>query len=361
MELFALFRPISTHPARCLLLRTALCALLFALPPACGGEIVRVTTLQGEKISGLKAKDIDKIQEIKKAKGDKDGDGKLSSVLKEIPHYTVSEYFAKYPEAKGAIADYTVGGNDVLNITVYEEPDLSRERVSISAKGNITVPLIDRLKIDGLTTSEIEELISNRLAQQQYLLDAHVSVSVVEYKSKNFLVFGAINGSGTYSIKGRERLLDALSKVGGMDPTKSSSKAMLIRTLNPDSANEQRVVIEINLAKLLKKGDQRSNIHLFDKDVLYIPPVAHFYIIGQVAGPGAYDMPEGEITLVEAIGMAGGFTPIASRNSTRIIRVEDGVEKIIEVRVDAIIDAGKKIHDVIIKPDDIIVVPESFF
>jgi len=72
-------------------------------------------------------------------------------------------------------------------------------------------------------------------------------------------------------------------------------------------------------------------------------------------------MPEGEITLVEAIGMAGGFTPIASRNSTRIIRVEDGVEKIIEVRVDAIIDAGKKIHDVIIKPDDIIVVPESFF
>ena len=63
----------------------------------------------------------------------------------------------------------------------------------------------------------------------------------------------------------------------------------------------------------------------------------------------------------EALGMAGGFTRIASRNSTRIIRVEDGVEKVIEVRVDEITDAGKKIQDVVIKPEDIIVVPESFF
>jgi polysaccharide export outer membrane protein len=59
--------------------------------------------------------------------------------------------------------------------------------------------------------------------------------------------------------------------------------------------------------------------------------------------------------------MAGGFTRIAARNRTRIIRIEDRVEKIIEVKVDAITDAGKKIQDVIIQPDDIIVVPESFF
>ena len=66
-------------------------------------------------------------------------------------------------------------------------------------------------------------------------------------------------------------------------------------------------------------------------------------------------------TLVEAIGMAGGFTPIASRNRTRIVRMEGGVEKIIVVKVDQITRAGKKIHDVIVRPDDIIVVPESFF
>ena len=59
--------------------------------------------------------------------------------------------------------------------------------------------------------------------------------------------------------------------------------------------------------------------------------------------------------------MAEGFTPVASRNKTRIIRVENGVEKIIQIKVDAITDAGKKIQDVLIQPNDIIVVPESFF
>ena len=59
--------------------------------------------------------------------------------------------------------------------------------------------------------------------------------------------------------------------------------------------------------------------------------------------------------------MAGGFTLIAARNKTRIIRVENGVEKIIQVKVDAITGAGKKIQDVVIRPDDIIFVPESFF
>ncbi len=98
-----------------------------------------------------------------------------------------------------------------------------------------------------------------------------------------------------------------------------------------------------------------------DKDLLYIPTAEHIYIIGQVKSPGSYTIPEGEITLVGAIGMAGGFTRIAARNKTRIIRLEDGVEKIIEVKVDAITEAGKKIQDVQIKPGDIIVVPESFF
>ena len=62
-----------------------------------------------------------------------------------------------------------------------------------------------------------------------------------------------------------------------------------------------------------------------------------------------------------AIGNAGGFTNIASRKKTRIIRVENGVEKIITVNVDAITSAGRKIQDVRIKPADIIIVPESFF
>ena len=60
-------------------------------------------------------------------------------------------------------------------------------------------------------------------------------------------------------------------------------------------------------------------------------------------------------------GKAGGFTQIAARNRTRIIRMENGEERIIEIRVDAITSDGKKGQDVRILPGDVIVVPESFF
>ena len=117
---------------------------------------------------------------------------------------------------------------------------------------------------------------------------------------------------------------------------------MIIRTENAGSLQELKLIIRIDLPGLLKGGDQVSNLLLTDKDHLYIPSAQPFFIIGQVEKPGSYLYRENEITIVEAISMAGGFTRIASRNRTRIVRMEDGVEKIIEVRVDQITDSGKK-------------------
>ena len=349
-------------PRRSLLLRSALCALLFALNSCgVGGEIVKETSVTSGKLDGLKEEDRAMLDELKKSAGKKEVDAGISTVIEKTPHFTVSEYLARYPEGKGGEADYKVGGNDVLNITVYEEKDLSKEAVRVSGKGYISFPLIGRIKVSGLTTTEIEQLIAKKLAEQQYLLNAHVSVMVTDYKSQHFFVLGAVESPGSYPLQARERVLDAISKVEGVEQEKASSRLMLIRTLHRDTDDEQKLVIDINLRDLLNRGDQISNIYLADRDVLYVSPVEHYYIIGQVNTPGSYDMPENGITLVEAIGMAGGFTRIASRNSTRIIRVEDGVEKIIEVKVDAITDAGQKIHDVSIRPGDIIVVPESFF
>ncbi|MFP4088318.1 MAG: polysaccharide biosynthesis/export family protein [Desulfobacteraceae bacterium] len=322
---------------------------------------MKVTTVEKGKLAGIKAEDRAKIKEIKKTEKEKEINNGIGSVIKESPHLTVEEYLSRYPEADRMGKDYKVGENDILNIIVYEEPDLSKEAVRVSGEGYISFPLIGRLKVANLSTSEIEQQIAGKLAEQQYLLDAHVSVMVTEYRSKNFLVLGAVKNPGSYFLQGREHLLDALSKVEGVDPEKAGSRALLIRTLNPDESQEQKVVIKIDLRDLFKRGGQATNLLLTHKDVIYVAPVEHYYIIGQVNGPGSYAMPENEITLVEAIGMAGGFTRIASRNKTRIVRLEEGVEKIIEVKVDEITEAGKKIQDVVIKPGDVIVVPESFF
>ena len=337
--------------------------VLFAVT-ACGGEVVRVTTVENGPLKDLKEADLAKLEEIKKAKESQDIDPGLTNVLGATRHFCVSEYLAKHPEIRGVAGgdyDYTVGGYDVLNIVVYEEQDLCREAVRVSGDGYISFPLIGRIKVANLTTSEIEKLISIKLAQEQYLLDAHVSVLVSAYNSKRILALGALENPGGYSLQARERVLDAVSRAGGVDLDQAGKKGMIIRTENPGEAGERKIVIDIDLQGLLKGRDQISNIYLMDKDVLFIPTAEYFYIIGQIKRPGSYPLIDREISLVEAISTAGGFTSIAARNQTRIIRVEDGVEKIIEVKVDAITDAGKKIQDVIIQPDDVIVVPESFF
>jgi len=124
---------------------------------------------------------------------------------------------------------------------------------------------------------------------------------------------------------------------------------------------EQFLHLDQSEVAALKGGDQVSNLLLHNEDLLFIPKAENFYIIGQVKEPGSYPIMQSEITLVEAISMAGGFTPIAARNRTRIVRVEDGVEKIYEIRVDEITETGKKARDLRVEPGDVIVVPESFF
>jgi len=347
-----------------LFLIIAAIALSFALS-ACGtgGDVVKVTKVNDTALETLGEEERTRLEQIRQAADTRDIDPEVTQMIEATPNLSVSEYLAQYPEARGTEGvDYEVGGYDVLSITVYEEQDLSKDALRVSADGYISFPLIGRLEVAGLTTSDIEELISRRLAQEQYLLDAHVSVMVTGYNSKRFLILGAVENPGCYSLKARECVLDGISRAGGIDAEQQASKkAMIVRTHNSPGLGEHKVVINVDLQGLLKRGNQISNIYLADKDVIYVPTAEYFYIIGQVNHPGSFAIPDREITLVEAIGMAGGFTRIASRNKTRIIRVEEGVEKIIQVKVDAITKAGKKIQDVCIQPNDVIVVPESFF
>jgi len=324
------------------------------------GEVAKETKVAAGKSDSLGEKEMRRIAEIRKTKGGEDPG--LIKVIRETPNYTVSQYLSLNPNANNSrTRDFSIGGYDILDVKVYEEPDLSREGIRVGSDGHISFPLIGRIKVEGLTTSEIERLISTKLAQGQYVLNAHVSVSVKDYKSKQFMVLGAVRSPGTYPVQAKERILDAISKAGGIDFTQGGKQGMVIRTEHLGTDKEEKIVIRIDLSNLLKGGDQVSNLLLADKDLIYVPRAENFYLIGEVKQPGAYPYLEKEITLVEAISKAGGFTQLAARNRTRIVRVENGVEKIIEINVDAITDGGKKAQDVRILPGDVIVVPESFF
>ncbi|NVM23145.1 MAG: polysaccharide biosynthesis/export family protein, partial [Desulfobacterales bacterium] len=283
----------------------AMATALFICACGAGGQVVKVTTPREGSYAGLKEEDRARLHEFKNPRVDKGIDGGLKAVIDATRHFTVSEYLMQHPEARDrAGSDYGVGGYDVLSITVYEEKDLSKEAVRVSADGYISFPLIGRIKVNGLTTSEIEKLISFRLANEQYVLDAHVSIMVTGYNSKRFLVLGAARNPGSYCLQARERVLDVISRAGGIDFKEAGKNGMIIRTENPNTEQERRIVINLDLYGLLKGRDQISNIFLADKDVLFIPAAENFYIIGQVKEPGSYSLTEREITLVEAISMA---------------------------------------------------------
>jgi len=330
-----------------------------------GGDVVQVQTVTSKEdpLKGLDEEDLARLAEIKRARQEADQDDQgLKNMIQETQNYSVQEYLALNPQAGSPLAhDYRIGGYDVLDIVVYEEEDLTRENVRVSADGFISFPLIGRVKVDRLNTSEVENRISSLLARGQFVLDAHVSVTVTEYRSKQYMVLGSVKEPGTYPLRAQERVLDAISEAKGIDFEQGGKQGMIIRTLQPNTDREKKIVVRIDLTELLKGGDQLSNLLLTEKDLLYIPKADYFYIIGQVEKPGSYPYIEKQITIVEAISKAGGFTKIAAPNRTRVIRVEDGVEKIIRVQVDAITKAGQKAQDIPIVPGDVIVVPESFF
>ena len=344
--------------------RRLLLAGLVLLIAACAGatgDVVKVTKVSEDPLKGLKQEDRAELEKLKKTLTTGKPVDELSDLLQKTPSFTVSQYLARHPDVRSQM-DYKVGGYDILNILVYEEKDLSREGIPVSADGFITFPLIDRVRVADLTPSEIEKLIATKLAEGQFLHNAHVSVIVTKYESRKYSVLGAVKNPGQFSLQAQDRVLDGISRAGGIEVAEGEKQeAMIIRTQNPGTPQERKIVITIDLPGLLKGRDQISNILLAELDVLYIPKADYFYIMGEVKSPGQYAFSKKDMTIVEAISMAGGFTPIAASNKTRIVRIEGGAEKIYQVNVDAITKGGKMIQSVPIKPNDLIVVPESFF
>jgi polysaccharide export outer membrane protein len=263
--------------------------------------------------------------------------------------------------------DYGVGPRDSLSFTVYGEEDLSPDGLIVSQEGYISFPLTGRVHVEGLTTPEIEKKIANLLADG-YIVNPQVTVSVKSFKSKKAFILGAVEKPGVYPLRGQERLLEIISIAGGIQNEKAGKFILIWRqksrgkngSSNESNDNGNGRLIKIGLERLLQQGDMNLNVPLINRDVVFVPQAEYVYIIGEVKKPGSYKLYEKDISILEVITMAGGFTPIASPNKTRIIRVEEGEERTIPVKMKDIIK-GEKSKDIVLKSGDIVVVPESLF
>ncbi len=238
--------------------------------------------------------------------------------------------------------DYIVGERDVLRITVYDNPDLTTV-ARVSGEGTISFPLIGEIKVSGLTIPQIASRLSELLAGG-YIVNPHVIVFIEEFRSKKATVIGEVAKPGLYELPGQTTFLELLSRAGGL--TKDAGDRAIIK--RKMSQGEQS--FSIDLKRLIDKGDTSIDMFLQDGDSIYIQKAGFFYVTGEVKKPDAYKCEEGT-TVLKAITMAGGFTDKAAEKRIKIKRKDAGKENTME-RVGL---------DDLVRPDDVIIVPESFF
>lgn len=255
-----------------------------------------------------------------------------------------------------ARSDYRIGRQDLLEISVFDVDELD-QTVRVADDGSITMPLLGRLMVSGLTKTELEKMIA-QLLEESYVRDPQVTVFVKEYESKKVAVSGAVKKPGTYEMLGRKTLLEMISMAGGLD--KDLGKEIIIFRQRADGATER---IPLDLDRLVYAADPALNLVLRPGDIVYVPTVekVRIFVSGAVRNPDLYEVPRDQpVTVLKAITLAGGTTDRAAEKKVQIMRTDPGGQ-----RVSMIVNLRKvkrgKAEDPILRADDIVLVPEAFF
>lgn len=274
--------------------------------------------------------------------------------------YLIPIYIFLSLAAPSGAQDYKIGPKDVLKISVYGQPDLEKTAV-VTAQGTISFPLLGEVSLAGLTPAQAEKMLVS-LLEKDYLVDPQVSVTVAEYKSKKVLVLGEVKNPGAYDLQGETTLLEIISRAGGLNKEAGENLFLVRLSENQnDRENPQTLIpVKISLKKLLAEGEVALNIPLQNEDTLYIAKANSFFVLGEVQRPGSFSWEKG-VTALRAVSMAGGFTIKAAPNRTRIVREAGGQQDIIKVNLEQVADSKGKSGDVLLREDDVIIVPESYF
>jgi polysaccharide export outer membrane protein len=227
--------------------------------------------------------------------------------------------------------DYVLGPRDLLKITVYDHKDLET-KVRVSEDGKITFPLLGEIRAAGLTVQGLERKITKMLADG-YIVHPNVGVFVEEFRVVVY-VTGEVRKPGSYPYEEGMTVIKAVSLAGGLTEKAADGKMTVTRK----EQGQKGTTIQIGTNDLLRPDD-----------VLLVPEKRWVYVTGEVKKPGSYLYDE-QMTILKAITLAGGLTDKAAPSRTQIIRKANGKED--KVRA--------KMEDPI-QPEDIIVVPESFF
>lgn len=252
-----------------------------------------------------KSEPMDRVVDIKPITAE------LVRTLKSLPqpNADLQKQLGQFVSDVPADYDYLVGRGDVLNIIVYDHPELTipagSERSAVESgnvvhsNGAIFYPYIGQVYVAGRTVRDIRSEIQHRLAD--FIAKPQVDVSVAAFNSQKVYVTGRVQAPGTFPITNvPKRVLDILSEAGGLTDEANWHEVILTR----DGKD-----IRLSAYDMLMLGHLNQNLLVKDGDVLHVPDVGNHqvYVMGEVNRATALSMGSSRLSLTNAISRAGGI------------------------------------------------------
>ncbi len=161
-------------------------------------------------------------------------------------------------------SSFIIGNDDVLAISVWKEPDLSRS-VPVRSDGKISLPLVGEIQASGRTPLQLEQELSIKL--KDFVYAPEVTVIVERINSKKFNILGEVAKPGSYSLSLASTVMDAIANAGGFRDFAKKSGVYILRK-SPDG-NQTR--IGFNYKEFIKGKNQGQNIKLEPNDTIIVP------------------------------------------------------------------------------------------
>jgi len=240
-----------------------------------------------------------------------------------------------------------LGPGDLIEVNVYNVPELTT-KARVSNSGDVYLPLIDYVHVEGLTQEEAQTVIEKRLSDGGFVRNPHVTIFVDEAASQGVTLLGEVGKPGIYPDVVDHKLYEVLSEAGGFTPS-ASRKIAIIRRNQPEPI---RIELPRNLA-----DDLSGNVDILPGDTITVPRAPIIYVVGDVGRPAGLLVDNGTLTVLQALALAGGTNRTARMGGVRIIRKTPSGMTETPVQLKKMLEA--KAPDVTLQADDILFVPVS--
>src|SRR5579859_26570 len=240
-----------------------------------------------------------------------------------------------------------LGPGDLIEVNVYNVPELAT-KARVSNSGDVYLPLIDYVHVEGLSQEEAQTVIEKRLEDGGFVRSPHVTIFVDEAASQGVTIIGEVQKPGIYPDPVDHKLYEVISEAGGF--TQSASRKLAI--IRHNATEPLHVELPRNLG-----DDMSGNVEVLPGDTIAVHRAPIIYVVGDVGRPSGLLVDNGQLTVLQAIALAGGTNHTAKMGGARIIRKTPAGMTETKVQLKKMLEA--KAPDVTLQADDILFVPIS--